>query len=88
MFEINIYELIAVLAFVTLILYITKSIINIVKFAIEQKNLNIRLCIEKKISYKEIKKQYNQMLKEAGIISKKDRDKILKTLNALLKLIL
>ena len=85
MFEINTYALIAVIIIATIILYIAKLIVNTIKFAIEQKNQNIKLCIEKKISYKEIEKQYNKMLKEAGITSKKGRDKLLKILLKILE---
>lgn len=84
MFEINKYDLIMVIVIVAIIVYITKSISNIIKYAIEQKNLNIRLCIENKISYKEIEKQYNKMLEEAGITSKKERDKLLKFIEVIL----
>lgn len=85
MFEINKYTLIAIIVISVTILFITMLIVNTIKFAIKLKNKNIKTCIEKNISYKEEEKQYNKKLKENGITSKKERDKILKIIKALHK---
>lgn len=85
MFEINIYALIAVIVIATALIYITKLIVDTIRYAIKHKYKNIKICIKNDISYKEEMKQYNKKLKEAGITSKKERDMLLKILEALHK---
>lgn len=85
MFEINIYALVAVIVIAVTIIFITKLIVDTIRYAIKQKNENIKNCIEKGISYKEEIKQYNKKLEAAGITSKKEREKIFKILEALYK---
>lgn len=85
MFEINIYALIAVIIIAATLIFITKLIVDTIKYGVKQKNENIKTCIENDISYKKKIKQLNRKLKDAGITSKKERDKLLKTLEALHK---
>lgn len=85
MIEINIYTLIAVIVIAVTLIFITKLIVDTIKYILKQKNENIKTCIENDISYKKIMKQLNRKLKGAGISSKKERDKLLKTLEALHK---
>lgn len=85
MIEINIYTLIAVIVIAVTLIFITKLIVDTIRYILKQKNENIKTCIENDISYKKIMKQLNRKLKGAGISSKKERDKLLKTLEALHK---
>ena len=85
MFEINIYVLIAIIVIAITLIFITKLIVDTIRYAIKQKNENIKTCIENDISYKKEEKQYNKKIKDAGITSKKERDKLLKILEALHK---
>ena len=83
MFAINGYVFLAIVVIAATIIIITKLIIDTIKYAIKQKNENIKACIENNISYQEEEKQYNKKLKEAGITSKKERDILLKILESL-----
>ena len=85
MFGINGYVFLAIVVIATTIIIITKLIIDTIKYAIKQKNENIKACIENDISYQKEEKQYNKKLKEVGITSKKERDTLLKILEALYK---
>lgn len=85
MFAINKYALIAVIVIAVSLVFITKLIVETIRYAIRKQNKNIKTCIGNDISYKEKMKQYNKKLKDAGIVSKKERDKLLKILEALHK---
>ena len=67
MFEINIYALIAVIIIAATLIFITKLIVDTIKYGVKQKNENIKTCIENDISYKEKMKQYNKKLKKKEI---------------------
>ena len=85
MFGINGYVFLAIVVIAATIIIITKLIIDTIRYAIKQKNENIKACIENDISYQEKEKRYNKKLKEAGITSKKERNVLLKILEALHK---
>lgn len=77
MFGINKYAFWGIIVIAVTILLIVIIIVHVVKYHIKQKNLTIREYLKNNISYKENMKQYDKKLEEAGITSKKKREKLI-----------
>lgn len=83
MLGINRYAFWGIVVISITLLMIVTLIVSTVRYNIKQKYNSINQHIFKNDSYKENLKQYNSVLEDAGITSKKDRQKLLKKIEAL-----
>lgn len=83
MLEINRYAFWGIVVISITLLMIVILIVSTVRYNIKQKYNSINQHIFKNDSYKENLKQYNSILEDAGITSKKKRLKLLKIIEAL-----
>lgn len=83
MLGINRYAFWSIVVISITLLMIVILIVSTVRYNIKQKYNSINQHIFKNNSYKENLKQYNSVLEDAGVTSKKDRLKLLKIIEAL-----
>lgn len=83
MLGINRYAFWGIVIISITLLMIVILIVSTVRYNIKQKYNSINQHIFKNNSYKESLKQFNSTLEDAGITSKKDRQKLLKKIEAL-----
>lgn len=83
MLGINRYAFWGIVVISITLLMIVILIVSTVRYNIKQKYNSINQHIFKNNSYKENLKQYNSVLEDAGVTSKKDRLKLLKIIEAL-----
>lgn len=83
MLGINRYAFLGIVVISITLLMIVILIVSTVRYNIKQKYNSINQHIFKNNSYKENLKQYNSVLEDAGVTSKKDRLKLLKIIEAL-----
>lgn len=83
MLGINRYAFWGIVIISITLLMIVILIVSTVRYNIKQKYNSINQHIFKNNSYKENLKQYNSVLEDAGVTSKKDRLKLLKIIEAL-----
>lgn len=83
MLGINRYAFLGIVVISITLLMIVILIVSTVRYNIKQKYNSINQHIFKNDSYKENLKQFYNTLEDAGINSKKDRQKLLKIIEAL-----
>ena len=83
MFGINRYAFLGIVVISITLLIIVILIVSTVRYNIKQKYNSINQHIFKNDSYKESLNQFNSILEDAGITSKKKRLKLLKIIRAL-----
>lgn len=83
MLGINRYAFLGIVVISITLLMIVILIVSTVRYNIKQKYNSINQHIFKNDSYKENLKQFYNTLEDAGITSKKDRQKLLKIIEAL-----
>ena len=83
MLGINRYAFWGIVVISITLLMIVILIVSTVRYNIKQKYNSINQHIFKNDTYKESLKQFNSTLEDAGITSKKDRQKLLKIIEAL-----
>lgn len=83
MLGINRYAFWGIVVISITLLLIVVLIVSTVRYNIKQKYNSINQYIFKNNSYKENLKQFNNMLEEAGITSKRKKLKLLKIIEAL-----
>ncbi len=83
MLGINRYAFLGIVVISITLLIIVILIVSTVRYNIKQKYNSINQHIFKYDSYKENLEQFNSILEDAGITSKKDKLKLLKIIEAL-----
>ena len=80
MLNLNIYALWAIIIISITFLLSVIIIVCVIMYSIEKKYFIINKCMENDVSYKQNLKRYNKKLEKAGIISKKQRERLLQIL--------